>query len=185
MNVVARVKELLLTPTRAWRAIERESGETAHLFPYVAVLALIPALAGFIGLSVIGVSVSAGTFRQPLVPGLVSALISYFFSFVIVYLVALVVDFLAPYFGADRYFPNALKLSVYAFTPSWLAGIFLLLPGLRILTVLGLYGFYLMWIGLPILMRAPRDTIVMYIVSIAASTIAIVVILSVVQSTVM
>ena len=59
--------------------------------------------------------------------------------------------------AAQRNFLSALKLSVYSFTPVWLAGIFLLIPGLRFLTILGLYGVYLLWSGLPALMRAPRE----------------------------
>ena len=62
-----------------------------------------------------------------------------------VYAVALVVDLLAPTFGGQRNFPNALRLTVYSYTPVWLAGIFLLVPGASFLAILGLYGFYLLW----------------------------------------
>jgi hypothetical protein len=71
--------------------------------------------------------------------------------------VAKVVGTLAPTFDADKTTRNALKLTVYSYTPVWLAGIFLLVPGLSFLSILGLYGFYLLWVGLPVLMRAPQD----------------------------
>jgi hypothetical protein len=63
------------------------------------------------------------------------------------------VNVLAPSFGGERSFPNATRLTAYSFTPAWLAGIFLLVPGLSFLGVLGFYGAYIMWAGLPVLMK--------------------------------
>ena len=136
-----RVKAILLTPQTEWQVIAREPGDTAALFTrYVALLALIPALAGFIGSSLIGR-------YTPILAALIGAIFHYVLTFVVVYVVALVVDALAPTFGAKKNFPNALKLTVYSYTPAWLAGVFLLIPGLSFLTLLGLYGLYLMWLG--------------------------------------
>ena len=155
-NLVARVKAILLTPQTEWPVIERESGDVWVLFTqYVAILALIPAVAGFIG----GVLIGG---YMPFVGGLVVAIVGYLLSFVVVYVVALLIDVLAPYFSAQKNFPNALKLSVYSHTPAWLAGIFLIVPGLSFLRILGLYGLYLLWLGLPPLMRAPRDNALLY-----------------------
>ena len=53
-------------------------------------------------------------------------------------------------------------MTVYSYTPSWLAGVFLLIPGLRLLTILGLYGLYLLWLGLPSLMKSPEDKAIGY-----------------------
>lgn len=72
----------------------------------------------------------------------------------IVYVIAIVTDALAPTFGGTKNQSNALKLVVYAMTPIWLAGVFLLIPQLRIL---GLYGLYLFWLGIPALMKAPDE----------------------------
>src|SRR5262249_61309694 len=93
---------------------------------------------------------------SPVFSGLVSAVVGYLMTFVVVFIVALIVDALAPTFGAQKNFPNAFKLVVYSYTPAWLAGIFLLVPGLRLLTILGLYGLYLLWLRPPPLMQAPR-----------------------------
>jgi len=175
MDIVKRVKGILLIPETEWLTIEHEPGTPANLFPeYVVYLAAIPAIAGFIGASVIGVSVPGlGTIRVPLFAGLLGAVIGYLMSFVVVYVVAVIVDLLAPKFGAQKNFPNALKLAVYSHTPAWLAGIFLLIPGLRFLTVLGLYGVYLLWTGLPRLMKAPPDRALGYLVTAAVCAIAI------------
>jgi hypothetical protein len=173
--LLARIRGILLDPRNEWPLIDRESGEPAHLFVnYVAILALIPALCGFIATTVIGLAVSIGTFRVPLLPGLLNALIGYFFSFVLVYLTALTIDLLAPRFRTRKHFPSALKLAAYSFTPAWLAGLFLLIPGLSFLTILGLYGFYLLWTGLPVLMRTPRDQVLRYAAVILAGALIII-----------
>ena len=133
-----------------------EPGETLALFVrYVAVLALIPAIAGLIGSSLIGG-------YTPILSGLVTAIVTYLLTFVTVALVAVIIDALASTFGAKKNVPNALKLTIYSYTPAWLAGVFLLIPGLSFLSILGLYGFYLLWLGLPPLMGAPRDKALPY-----------------------
>ena len=46
------------------------------------------------------------------------------------------------------------------------------MPGASFLVLLGLYGFYLMWPGLPVLMKAPRDRALPYVLVVAACAIA-------------
>ncbi len=185
MNLVARVIGIILRPDFEWLAIEREPGGVKNLIlGYVAILALIPAVCGFIGGSLVGVTVSAGTFRTPMVTGAINAVLGYILTFVIVYLVALAIDLLAPVFKAQRHFASAFKLSVYSFTPAWLAGIFLLIPGLRFLTILGLYGLYLLWTGLPPLMRTPQNRAFLYAAAVVICALVITIILAVVQGSV-
>jgi len=94
--------------------------------------------------------------------GLLRTVIAYAATFTVVYVVAGIIDLLARRFGTEKSFPGALKLSIYSHTPVWLAGIFLLVPGLNFLMILGLYGAYLLWIGLPPLMRAPPERALLY-----------------------
>lgn len=147
MDLVKRVKAILLTPKSEWLVIERESGEPAYLFAnYVAILAAIPAVCGFIGSSIIGVSLPiVGTVRVGIVSGIASAVVQYLLAFAMVFVVGLIIDALAPTFNGQKDQPNAMKLAVYSMTPAWLAGIFSLIPGLRGLGILGLYGLYLLW----------------------------------------
>ena len=156
MDIVERVKAILLTPKSEWLVIERESGDPVFLFTnYVAILAAIPAVCGFIGLSLIGV-VGIGA-------GLVFAIVQYLLAFVTAYVLGLIIDALAPTFDAQKNPPNALKLAVYSMTPGWVAGIFLLIPVLGFLAfILGLYGFYLLWVGLPPLMKGPEEKAIVY-----------------------
>ena len=151
MQLVERVKAIVFRPQAEWKVIEQEPDTLSDLFiNYVAILAAIPEVARFIGQSFIGGF-------SPLVPSLLRAVVVYLVTFIMVYIIAGVIDLLAPRFGGEKNFANAVKLSVYSHTPLWLAGIFLLIPGLNFLLVLGVYGVYLLWTGLPLLMRMPPD----------------------------
>jgi hypothetical protein len=159
MKAARRAKAMLLDPRAEWTAIERESGDPAYLLSrYVAVLALLPAVCGFIGASVIGVIVpGTGLLRASLFDGFFGAIFGYVMAFAIVLILALIIDLLAPSFGGRKDFDSAFKLTVYSYTPVWLTGIFLLLPGLRFLILLSFYGAYVLALGLPRLMKSPAQ----------------------------
>jgi hypothetical protein len=158
MNAFVRAKAILVDPAAAWRGIEKDIGDPAYLLSrYVAVLALIPALSGFVGATLIGVVTPSGVLRADLIDGLFGAIVSYATSCAIVLLLGLIIDLLAPLFGGRRDFEEAFKLAVYSFTPLWLVGIFLLLPGLRFLLLTGVYGIYLFWLGAPRLTKVPEQ----------------------------
>ena len=187
MNLFERVKGILLNPRAEWSIIEREPGDVAYLFMnYVAILAAIPAVCGFIGGSLIGISLPGlGTVRVPLVTGLVGAVVGYLLTFAMVYIVALLADLLAPTFQGQKNAENALKLVVYSYTPAWLAGVFLLIPSLGFLAILGLYGLYLLWSGIPPLMKAPQEKSIVYTLAIIVCAIVIGLIVGLVQAAIM
>ncbi len=165
MSLVERAKAILLTPQKEWPVIEAESTTTAALYTgYIMPLAAIPAIAGFIGYSIFGVRVLGAAFRVPIGSGITGAVVRYAGTLVGVYIVALIIDALAPTFGGTKSQIQALKLVAYSSTASWIAGIFLLVPGLGILAILGLYSLYLLFIGLPVMMKSPQDKSLGYIV---------------------
>ncbi len=159
MNPALRAKAMLVDPLVEWAIIEKESGDPAYLLGrYVAPLALVPALSSFVGSCVIGVDVpGAGTVRAPVFDGLFGAIFGYATTCITVLLLGLLINLLAPAFGGRRDFDGAFKLAVYSFTPVWLAGIFLILPGLRFLELTGGYGAYILWLGLPRLAKSPAQ----------------------------
>jgi hypothetical protein len=159
MKAALRAKAMLIDPWAEWIVIERESGDPAYLLSrYVAVLALVPAVCGFVGASVIGVTVpGTGLVRAALFDGFFGAIFGYAMAFGIVLILALIIDLLAPLFGGRKDFGSAFKLVVYSYTPVWLTGIFLLLPGLCFLILTGFYGAYVLALGLPRLMKSPAQ----------------------------
>ena len=151
MEMLNRIKSILLTPSLEWPVIAQEKSEASALFVrYVATLALIPALARCIGTSLVG-------WYAPIGWSLAGALVTYLSALAIVYGLALIIDALAPRFGGQKDFAAALQLAVYSAIPVWLAGIFLLVPGLSFLIILGLQGAYVLFAGLPVLMRVPAE----------------------------
>ncbi|HXY90144.1 MAG TPA: Yip1 family protein [Xanthobacteraceae bacterium] len=183
MSLIDRVKNIILTPKTEWPVIDREPGDVPYIFTnYVAILAAIPAICGFIGMSIVGMSLpGVGTVRIPVASGLVNAIVGYLLAFAVVYVVALIVDALAPTFGGRKNFDSALKVTAYSYTPSWLVGVFLLIPGLRFLMILGLYGLYLLWLGLPVLMKSPQDKSLGYTVAVVVCAIVIGIVLGMIQ----
>jgi hypothetical protein len=183
MTLIDRVKNILIAPKTEWPVIDREPGDVKYLFMnYVAILAAIPAICGFIGSSIVGYNITGlGTVRMPVATGLVNAVVGYLLTFVIVYVVALIVDALAPSFGGRKDFASALKLTAYSYTPSWLCGIFSLIPGLRILAILGLYGLYLLWLGIPVLMKSPREKSLLYAAAIVVCAVVIAIVIGLIQ----
>jgi lysylphosphatidylglycerol synthetase-like protein (DUF2156 family) len=159
MNVASRAKAILTEPLGEWTRIAQDAEDPAYVLShYVAVLALVPAAFGFIGASMVGVEVpGAGIVRVPIFDGLFGAIFGYVMTCATVLLLALIIVLVAPLFGGRRDFDAAFKLAVYSFTPVWLAGIFLVLPGLRFITLTGFYGAYILWLGLPLLAKAPAQ----------------------------
>ncbi len=168
MNATIRATAMLIDPLTEWQLIEEESGDPAFLLSrYVALLGLVPALFGFIGSSLIGAQVSGvGSVRAPILDGLLGAIFGYAESFVIMLLLGLIINLAAPLFGGQKDFASAFKLAVYSYTPVWLAGIFLLLPGLHFLVLTGFFGAYVLSTGLPRLMKPSAQTAPIYTIAV-------------------
>ena len=79
---------------------------------------------------------------------------------------AYVIDFLAGTFGARRNLDNAMRVSAYAPTAAWVAGVFNIIPFLGILSILGLYSLYLLHTGIAALMRPPADKAMVYTIAV-------------------
>ena len=84
MNLVDRVKNILITPKTEWEVIKNEQSSTADLFTkFAMILAIIPVLATFIGQSVIGISLGPfGSYKIPITNGLIYAVIYYIGSII-------------------------------------------------------------------------------------------------------
>lgn len=160
-KLVARAKAVVLTPKSEWPTIATESTTVADLYKgYIIPLAAIPAIFGFMKMSLIGTTVMfAGTYRVGIGAGLTSMVLGYVLSLVMVYVMGLIVDALAPTFGGQKNNIQALKTMAYAYTASWLAGVAQILPGIGMLIVIvgAIYSIYLLYLGLPHTMKCPPD----------------------------
>ncbi len=177
--LIARVKNLLLSPGTEWEVIDREEVAPARLTrTYVAPLVAIPAIAIVIGLSVLGVQVRGEWHRAPILEVALSAFLFFTLSIIAVFVFAKVIDWLAPRFGAQRNYRQAFKVSAYSITAAMVAGILTVAPALQILALLGAtYSLYLLFIGTPKVMHAPEKSAVNYsiVTTISAVVIALLV----------
>ena len=176
MDLVRRVQDILLRPKETWPVIKSEEMTIAGIYKsYTLILAAIPAAAHAIGLLFIGFSFIGIRYRASLGGALGNAMLLYCACLASLYMVALVINSVAPKFASRKNLTNAFKLVAYSWTPTWLAGILLLLPSLSwLVNLASLYGLYLLYHGLPILMETPKEKVTVYFLSAVALSIVLV-----------
>lgn len=163
-GLVERVKDILITPRTEWGIIDNEASSVSSIYTtYVVILAAIGPIAAFIGQQVIGWGGYGVRITPPIGYSLVFAILTYALQLGGVYVCALIIDALAPTFKGTKDFLKAFKVAAYSFTAAWLAAIFNIIPDLAILAIVGLYSFYLLYLGLPRLMRSPEDQSIGYV----------------------
>lgn len=180
-EVFVRARKIILKPRETWQVIKGETVSVQELFiNYAAPLALIPAVAALIGLSVIGIRMPAGHIaRAPFMEALVGGVLGYIFGLLGLLAGGWAVNFLAPYLNSKADFNAAVKLLIYSMTPVWLVGVFSIFPGLGLLQIFGIYGIYLLYLGLPILMETPPGKVTWYTILVVIAGILISLILNV------
>jgi hypothetical protein len=175
LALIARVKNLLLSPGSEWEVIDREEIEPRRLaLRYVAPLAAIPALAIVLGLSVVGVQAQGDWHRAPILGVAISALIFFALSIGGVFVFAAIMDWLAPRFGAPRSYRQAFKVSAYSTTAAMVAGLVAIAPALQVFALIaGAYSLYLLFVGTPKVMHPAPASAVNYSIVATASAIVV------------
>jgi hypothetical protein len=165
-SIIERVKNLLLKPGETWDVIDGEPATVPDLYKnWVIPLAAIPAVCGLIGSLVFGWSVLGVTYRPPILSAVAGAAVEYAITLGGIYVLALIIDGLAPNFGATKNPIQAFKVAAYSGTAGWVAGVFHILPALAILAIIGaFYSLFLLYKGLPKLMKAADDKALAYFI---------------------
>lgn len=170
-NLFERVKAILLTPRTEWPVIASEPDTVGGIYTgYIMILAAIPALQVLLSGRYLGIYI------------LPTVITTYVLSLAGTFLVALIVESLAPTFGGQKDRVQALKVVAYSYTASWVAAIIGIVPGLGLLAALAglIYGLYLLNLGLPVTMKCPADRSLGYTVVTVIAAIVVSVILGVV-----
>jgi len=165
MNLIDRVKNIITNPNKEWNVIATEQPDTGKIITgYVLPLVALAAIAAFIGYGLIGFNILG--FRVAGIEwGLYYALTVFIAGIASVYLTALVIDMLAPSFNSEKNFNRSLQLVAYSFTPMWIGGILSIFPPIALIGALfGIYGLYLLYLGIPKLKSTPADKLVGYFV---------------------
>jgi hypothetical protein len=171
MNVVDRVKAMLLSPRTEWPRVAAEPMTAQDIYTkWVLILAAIGPIATIIGTGVtygFGLSLRLG-------------IVSYLVTLVMVAIVALVIDVIAPYFGGSKDFVAALKLAAFSYTAAFVAGVLHLLGGIGgiLFFVAALYSWYLLYLGAPVLGKTTQDKAVPFTIAVAVVAILVGIVLS-------
>jgi Yip1 domain len=153
----ARIKAILLTPRAEWPRIAQEPTDIAELYlRYIVPLAAIPPACKLIGWSLLYSYIGFGI-------GLVAALAAYVLNLAGIAVLALTASRLATRFEGEPDTGQAFKLVAYAATPGWIGGVFRLVPGLSVLSMLlSLYSIYLIYTGAQAMLAVPEDSTLGY-----------------------
>lgn len=186
-SLLERAKNILLSPRSEWSRIAEESSSIGELYVrYALPLLLAVALLSFVHLSVIGTSTFlGGTMRVPMTLGLTSALVTLIAGAVGLGVISVIINMLAPTFGAQRELRRAFKVAVYTATSSCVASVFSLLPAFGTLLAFAamVYGIYLLYLGLIPVMQTPKERAVGYTATIIIVTIMLSILLGVLLGT--
>ncbi len=167
MDIVARVRSIILNPKREWVRIKAEPATVRGLFrSYIMILAAVPAVSQFLGNILVGRRLPMiGRYRWPIGSALANAILTYVLALAAVYLFALIINELAPSFASTKNMTSAMKLAAYSMTPAWVAGVLYILPGLANLVILAsLYGLYVLYLGFATpMMETPKNKVPAYL----------------------
>uniref|UniRef100_A0A7V1EH62 DUF1282 domain-containing protein n=1 Tax=candidate division WOR-3 bacterium TaxID=2052148 RepID=A0A7V1EH62_UNCW3 len=165
--MIERIKGILFSPKTEWEKIKAEQTTIAQVLTgYAVPLALIPAIFGFLGYVLIGINIGMfGVIRYPFASAIVWAIVWFIFTLIGLYIEGIVINALAPSFDSAPNSTNAFKLAAYSMTPYFVAGILYIFPVLGILVLLAsLYGLYLMYLGMPVMMSTPKEKVIGYMI---------------------
>lgn len=157
--IFTRAWGLLREPKKEWEQIRAEETTVPNLLVgYVAPLAAIPPVCGLIG-ALIFDPIAVGTVSG----AVVSVVVTWAVTVGLVFLIGVLINTLADQFDADRNDIAAQKIAAYSITPAFLSGLFSLWPPLWWISLFALAAMvYIMYRGLPILMKAPEDRALSY-----------------------
>jgi Yip1 domain len=173
MDLISRAKNILLSPNSEWSVIAGEETDVGTLYrSYIVIMAAIPPVCAFIGFSIF-----LGRFGIGI--GFFGVIIQYVVALVVIYIVALIAQWLGPKFGGSGDFIHALKLVAYAATANWVGGFFMLVPFLSVLSLLlSLYGLYLLYAGAAPVMQVPKERAVVFTAALVLAVIIVFVVVA-------
>lgn len=160
MNLIERVKNILITPKTEWEVI---NGETAtsqsllmgYVLPLAIVAAIGPLLSGLLFAGALGLKFF-----------IISAIIAFVASIIAFYVSVIIIDMLAPSFGSEKNMGKSAQLVAYSGTPSYVGGLLSFIPVIGWLVSLAAwaYSIYLMYLGIGPLKKTPEDKKVVYMI---------------------
>lgn len=164
-KLINLAKQFILSPKEAWESVKDDTSTAQqHVTSYVFPLALIPAIATFIGVGIIGYSV-LGYRVQSMELGISQAVISLVSTLLGVFISGFVIHKLAPSFQTEVSLDKAVKLVGFSYTAALVGGVFNIYPPLAILVLIAaLYSLYVLYLGFKPMTNVSEEKSVGYFV---------------------
>lgn len=164
---------LFTHPDREWESIRNETESTGKLYlSHVLLLALIPAVAAYFGSTQVGWQIGGEGQVTRLTSTSALQLTALFYLAMLagIYIIGKFIDFFAATYGVGERSPRGITLAAYTATPVFLLGIIAVYPNIWVNMLAGLtaigYSVYLLYQGLPILMKIPKERGFMFATSV-------------------
>jgi hypothetical protein len=154
---------LLSDPTRQWVKIrEQYQSGSGNPVGHVLILALIPAISGYIGTTQVGWRIGVGEPIRITGDSAMSIAIIYYIALLVgIFSVGWVIHLLGKAYEVEKPLPLCIALAAYTATPLFLIGLMQVYPVLWLYMLMGLpavaYTVYLLYSGLPIMMEIPTE----------------------------
>jgi len=179
MNLVSRITNITLRPKEEWPVIAEEKETVQSLYTNVILLlAAIGPVCSALNSMVFGHAWLGARYRPAFGMIIVGLVVGYVLALLGVFIVSFIVHKLAPNFNSEGDLPQAMKLVTYSYVPVWVAGVLNIIPFLGVLTFfVGLYGLYLAYLGLPVMMKTPQDKVAIYLIVVVVVSIVVSVIM--------
>lgn len=161
--ILTHVVGLFTNPKKEWQEIREERCSVGFCYlTHVLILAAIPAVAGYIGSTQVGWSLTPGNeIRLTAQSALLISIAFYLAMLVGVWVMGRVIHWMAETYGADPSPNQGIALASFTSTPIFLAGAMAFYPNISLLMLVGLaaiaYTVYLLYIGVPIVMNITRE----------------------------
>lgn len=184
MSLVNRVTNIALRPKEEWPVIAEEKETVQSLYMNVILpLAAIGPVCNALNSFVFGHAWLGTRIRPAFGAILLGLIVGYLMALVSVYVIAFIIHKLAPNFDSQGDMTEALKLVTYSYAPVWAAGVLNIIPFLGILIFfVGLYGLYLAYLGLPVIMKTPQEKVATYLIVVIVTGIVVSVIAGVITT---
>lgn len=167
MAMLQHTLGVFLNPDREWQRIRNERHSFVRVFMvHTPLLALIPVIAAYFGVTQVGWSVgNGGVIKLTSQSALWLCAGAYLAQLLTIYVLGEYTNWMSRSFGVtddarQRHYAGT-ALAVYSAAPMMLAGIVLLYPQLWIVAtvfiIAACYSVYLVYTGIPILMNIPKE----------------------------
>lgn len=163
---------LLTHPDQEWVSIREEHESVSKLYlSHLFILALLPAAAAYYGTTQVGWQVGGSeVVRLTSSSAFQLCALFYLATLTGIYMIGRAIDFFATTYGVGEHEHNGVILAAYTATPLLVVGVVAIYPVLWVNMLAGVaavaYSVYLLYEGLPILMKIPEDRGFMFATSV-------------------